>query len=342
MVMGKYRALAMAAGALFLCLQAGFTSPAAAETSEVRFAQLYGLTYLPAYVAYEEKLIEKHAVRLGIPAPKVTSAKLSSGPASNDALIAGSVDIAMGGVTVLMTLWDKTQGTLNVRGVTSLCGSPIYLMTVDPRIKSVKDFQEGDKIAVSSVKVTIQALVLNLAAAREWGWEQRFKLDPLAVSMSHPLSIAAMKSGKLEVKNYAAIVPYNYEVMAGGNARQLLTSYELMGGEHSTAAMWATEAWVKANPKTYEAVVAAFEEAMERIKADPKTAAQIYAKWEVSTLKPDDVVRIITNPADITFSATPSKSLVLADTMFKIGLLKKKPAAWTDYFHYALHSKSGS
>jgi len=231
---------------------------------------------------------------------------------------------------------------MNVRGVASLCGSPIFLMTVDPRIKSIKDFQEGDKIAVSSVKVTIQALMLNLAAAREWGWENRFKLDPLAVSMSHPLSIAALRSGKLEVKNYAAIVPYNYEVLAQGNARQLLTSYELMGGEHSTAAMWATETWVKANPKTYEAVVAAFEEAMELIAADPQKAAQTYAKWEVSTLKTEDVVRIITNPADITFSTTPNKSLVLADTMHKIGLLKRKPTAWTDYFHYALHSKKGS
>jgi len=32
----------------------------------------------------------------------------------------------------------------------------------------------------------------------------------------------------------------------------------------------------------------------------------------------------------------------IAETMQKVGLLKKKPAAWTDYFHYALHAKSGS
>jgi NitT/TauT family transport system substrate-binding protein len=342
MAKGGFRALVATVGALALMLQSGFLSTAMAETNEVRFAQLYGLTYLPAYVAYEEKLIEKHAVRLGIPAPKVTSAKLSSGPASNDALIAGSVDIAMGGITVLMTLWDKTQGTMNVRGVTSLCGSPIYLMTVDPRIKSIKDLGEGDRIAVSAVKITMQALFLNLAAAREWGWDARFKLDPLAVSMSHPLSIAALRSGNLEVKNYAAIVPYNYEVLAVGNARQLMTSYDVMGGEHSTAAMWATETWVKANPKTYEAVVAAFEEAMERIAADPQTAARTYAKWEVSTLKQEDVVRIITNPNDIRFSATPNKSLIIAETMQKIGLLKHKPTAWTDYFHYAMRGKTGS
>ena len=99
--MGRFRALIITAWALAFLLQSGFPRPAMAETNEVRFAQLYGLTYLPAYVVYEEKLIEKHAARLGIPAPKVTTNKLSSGPAATDALLSGNVDMAMGGFTVL-------------------------------------------------------------------------------------------------------------------------------------------------------------------------------------------------------------------------------------------------
>lgn len=342
MVTGGFRIAMAIAGALAVFLASCFPPGASAETNEVRFAQLFGLAYLPAYVVYEEKLIEKHAARLGIPAPKVSQAKLTSGPASNDALIAGSVDIAMGGITVLMTLWEKTQGSLNVRGVAALCETPIFLLTVDPRIKSIRDYGQGDRIAVSAVKVTLQALFLNLAAAREWGWDERFRLDPLAVSMSHPLSIAALRSGNLEVKSYAAIVPYNYELTASPNVRQLMTSYDVLGGAHSTAAMWATDAWVKANPKTYLAVVAAFEEAMERIETDREAAARTYVKWEASTLQPADVARIISNPADIKFSAIPDRSLMIAETMHKVGLLKKTPAAWTDYFHSALHGRKGS
>ena len=241
MGMGRFRALATTAGAFALLLLSNLPTPAMAETNEVRFAQLYSLTYLPAYVVYEEKLIEKHATRLGIPAPRVTTNKLSSGPAANDALISGNVDIAMGGITVLLTLWDKTQGTMNVRGIATMVDSPIFLMTVDPRIKSLKDFGEGDRIAVSAVKVTMQALFLNLAAAREWGWDARFKLDPLTVSMSHPMSIQALRTGKIEVKSYAAIVPYNYEVLTASNARQLMTSYEVLGGAHSLSAIWASK-----------------------------------------------------------------------------------------------------
>jgi NitT/TauT family transport system substrate-binding protein len=340
--MSGFRTLATTAGVFGFLLLSMLAIPAIAETKEVRFAQLYSLTYLPAYIVYEEKLIEKHAARLGIPPPMVTISKLSSGPAANDALISGSVDIAMGGITVLLTLWDKTQGTMNVRGIATMVDSPIFLMTVDPRIKALRDYGEGDRIAVSAVKVTMQALFLNLAAAREWGWEARFKLDPLTVSMSHPMSIQALRSGKLEVKNYAAIVPYNYEVLKASNARQLMTSYEVLGGAHSLSAIWASETWVKANPKTYQATLAAFEEATQRIATDLEAAARTYSKWEGSTLSTADLARIIGTPSEITFTVTPNRTLMIAETMHKIGLLKTKPAAWTDYFHAGLHGKEGS
>ncbi len=342
MATGDLRALAMTAASFTLFLLSSVPIPANAETNAVRFAQLYSLTYLPAYIVYEEKLIEKHAARLGIPAPKVTTNKLSSGPAANDALISGNVDIAMGGITVLLTLWEKTQGTMNVRGIATMCDSPIFLMTVDPRIQSLRDFGEGDRIAVSAVKVTMQALFLNLAAAREWGWDARFKLDPLTISMSHPMSIQALRTGRMEVKNYAAIVPYNYEVLAASDARQLVTSYDVLGGAHTLNAFWATESWVKANPKTYQAVMAAFEEATELIAKDREAAARTYAKWEASTLPIADVARIIGTGSEITFSINPNRTLMIAETMHKVGLLKTKPAAWTDYFHAGLHGKNGS
>jgi NitT/TauT family transport system substrate-binding protein len=116
------------------------------------------------------------------------------------------------------------------------------------------------------------------------------------------------------------------------NARQLMTSYDVLGGAHSLSAFWATESWVKANPKTYQAVLAAFEEATELIAKDREAAARTYSKWEASTLPTADVARIIGTPSEITFTATPNRTLMIAETMHKVGLLKTKPAAWTDYF----------
>ena len=224
---GVLSAALLAAGLL-----AAAPASAHAETGEVRIAQLYGLTYLPAYIAYEQELIQKHAVRLGIPAPKVTPHKLTSGPVANDALISGNVDIAMGGLTVLMTLWDRTQGKQNIKGFGIMCESPIYLLTADPKIQSLKDFGEGDRIAVSAVKVTMQAIFLQMAAAKEFGWENRGRFDPMTVSMSHPESVGALRSGKLEVKSYAAILPYNLDVLTAPHVRQLMTSYDVLGSKH--------------------------------------------------------------------------------------------------------------
>jgi NitT/TauT family transport system substrate-binding protein len=144
------------------------------------------------------------------------------------------------------------------------------------------------------------------------------------------------------VKSYAAIVPYNYEVVAAGNARQLMTSYEVLGGAHTLNAIWASETWVKENPKTYQAVLAAFEEATQRIATDLEAAARTYAKWEASSLPAADVARFIGTPGDIAFTVTPNRTLMIAETMHKVGLLKTKPAAWTDYFHAGLHGKKGS
>ena len=31
----------------------------------------------------------------------------------------------MGGITVLLTLWDKTQGTMNVRGIATYDGADV-------------------------------------------------------------------------------------------------------------------------------------------------------------------------------------------------------------------------
>ena len=43
--------------------------------------------------------------------------------------------------------------------------------------------------------VTDQAVTLQMAAAKEWGWDQRFRLDPLTISVSNPDGMAALLSG---------------------------------------------------------------------------------------------------------------------------------------------------
>src|SRR5712671_2267918 len=166
-----------------------------AEVTQIRAAQQYGTSYLALMIMQDSKLVEKHAKAAGLGDMKVIWAKLGGPGAMNDALLSGGLDFASGGVPSLITLWAKTKGTpLWVRGVGALNDMPVELIVAEPRIKSIKDFGPQDKIAVTTVKISTQALLLEMAAAKEWGDENYEKLDSLTVSMPHPDALTALLS----------------------------------------------------------------------------------------------------------------------------------------------------
>src|SRR3712207_3215932 len=99
-------------------LGAWTANPASAqEVKELRVAKQFGISYLPITVMEERKLIEKHVKAAGLGDIKVEWSRLSAGAPMNDALISGSLDMASGGVGPLVTIWARTKGNLNVKGV---------------------------------------------------------------------------------------------------------------------------------------------------------------------------------------------------------------------------------
>ena len=82
----------------------GWFAPAVAQVPEIRLVQQFSIGYLQLNVMEHHKLIEKHAKLMGIPEVKVTWLKFNGPSAVNDALLAGSLDIASGGVPGLLTL----------------------------------------------------------------------------------------------------------------------------------------------------------------------------------------------------------------------------------------------
>jgi NitT/TauT family transport system substrate-binding protein len=134
----------------------------------------------------------------------------------------------MGGFGPALTLWDKTRGTQNVRGMLPLCSSPMFVVRTDPRIHSLKDFTDNDRIAVSAIKVIDQAITLQMAAVREWGWDARFRLDPLTVAMSNPDCQAALLGGLSEIRNHATIIPFSVAELESGKAHLVMSSDDVM------------------------------------------------------------------------------------------------------------------
>src|SRR5499427_9739777 len=214
---------------------------ALAEVSEIRAALQYGTSYLALMIMQDAKLIEKHAKAAGLGDVKVTWAKLGGPGAMNDALLSGGLEFASGGVPSLITLWAKTKGTpLWVRGVGALNDMPNELITNNPRVKTIRDFTEKDKIAVTTVKISTQALLLQMAAAREWGDASYEKLDSLTVSMPHPDSMTALLSGSGAITAHFSSPPFEYQEKAKPGLHQVICNYEILGGRATFNVVWAT------------------------------------------------------------------------------------------------------
>src|SRR4029078_3847843 len=138
---------------------------ARAEMSEIKVAQQYGIGYLPLMIMEEQKLIEKHAKAVGVDVT-VSWAKFAGGNVMNDALLSDSLQFASGGVGPMVTLWARTRCNLCGKGVAAINALPLFLNTRNQSVKSIKDFTDKDRIALPAVKVSIQAVTLQMAAEK--------------------------------------------------------------------------------------------------------------------------------------------------------------------------------
>ena len=98
-----------------LALIAGLTTPALAETNQLRITHQPSTVYLPLIIMEHLKLVEEQAKKAGIGELNVQWLTLTSGGASVDALMSGNVDLVTSGVSNLILIWDKSKG--EVKGV---------------------------------------------------------------------------------------------------------------------------------------------------------------------------------------------------------------------------------
>lgn len=326
--------------AALLGLATTFSTGASAEVDTVRIAKQYGISYLPLTMMEEKKLLEKHAKAEGLDV-KVEWLRFSSGAGMNDALLSGNLDFAGGGVGPLLTIWGKTQNNYKVKGVAALNAMPLYLVTTNPNVKTIKDFTEKDKIALPAVKTSIQAITLQMAAEKLLGPDQRHKLDPFTVSMGHPDALAAMLGGHSEIDAHFGSAPFQDEELKDPRAHLVLNSYDVLGGPHTFNSVWATTKFVESNPKVMKAFLGALEEAIADIKADPAQAAAIWVKAENSKVSVADAEKIIRDPVN-QWTTTPQKVLNYLDYMNRAGLVSAKTSDWKDIYFDGIHKANGS
>ncbi len=318
---------------------AAFATTSRAEQAEVRIAKQYGLGYLPLVVLEEQKLIERRAAAAGLGDVKVSWVTLSGGPAASDALLSKSVDYIATGVAPLVLLWSRTGGA--VKGVAALDAVPVYLNTTNPAVKTVRDLGEKDRIAVPAVKVSIQAVVLQMAAAKAFGDAAWWRLDPLTVALKHPDAAVALLSGSGAISAHAASPPFVAQELANPKVRTVLNSFELLGGPHTFNVLSSTQAFADANPRTFAVVYAALGESVEWIRSNRRAAAELYVKASKSKEPIDAILAQLDDPS-ISYGTTPQRIGIFADFLAKTGTIPAKPASWKELFFGTVHALPGS
>jgi NitT/TauT family transport system substrate-binding protein len=303
---------------------------AKAEVSEVSIAQQYGVSFLPLMLMEKNRLIEKHAAAAGLAGLKVSWAKVAGPSAMNDGLISGALHFAAQGAPSLITLWDKTRG--QIKGVSAMTTYPLYLVTRNPAVKSIKDFSDKDKIAVPSVKISTQAIMLQMAAAAAFGQDNYTKLDPLTVSLSHPDATLAFINNTAGVNAHFSTSPfYEQEIKAPG-AHLITTSYAILGGPATALVITTSSKFREANPKAYRAVIAAMKEAIDTINKDKRAASKAYLDAANDTKNSVDDIYAMISDKDYAYTLQPQKVFATAQFMAKIGSIKQAPASIDDLF----------
>jgi NitT/TauT family transport system substrate-binding protein len=313
------------------------------EVSSIVLVSQHGLPYLPLMVMDEFKLVEKQADKLGVKSLKPEYKTLGGTQSLIDALLSGQMNFGVTGVPGLNTLWDKTAGTPNeVRALSAVQSMPFMLVTNREAVKTIKDFNEHDKIALPAVKVSSQAICLQMAAAKEWGADQYAKLDSLTITRPHPDAAASVMSKATEVNSHYSVAPYYYLELATPGVHRVLKSYDTLGGPATNGVMIMSKKFRDANPKVTSAVYGALSEAHDFINKNASQAAQIYIKTTNEKRSTQaELIKYISDPDNI-WTTTPQQTMTFARFMHKVGTMKRLPGSWKDVYMPESHELKGS
>jgi NitT/TauT family transport system substrate-binding protein len=307
-------------------LSALTTTAALAEASTLRVAKQFGLGYIQYMIMEDQKLIEKHAKEAGLGDIKVEWNTFRSSDVMNDALISGNLDFASLGVPGLATIWSKTRGNYDVRTASGLNVLPLFLLTRDPSITSLKDFNDSHRIALPAVKVSMQALMLQMAAVKLYGDQEYQRFDPLTVSLAHPDATAMMLSGKSEIVANFSSFPFQARQMKEG-MKKITDSVEILGGPSSFNVIATTAKFRNDNPKLYRSFLAAMQDATDLVNQDKDRAADIYIKVSNDKTPKADILAIMNDPS-VRFTTEVFNLGIFTDFMAKVGSLKNPPKDW--------------
>ena len=173
--------------------------------------------------------------------------------------------------------------------ISSMTVMDLLLLTNDPAIKSLKDFDASKKIAVTAPD-TNQAFILRLAAKQALGDAKA--LDGSFLAMPHPDALQALITN--QIAGYMGSPPFQNEAMKRG-CRTLLNSRDLVG-PLTFSVCFATETFGKAKPAIAQALREAIRKGIDLLKSNPAEAAKLLAADSGGRQTEEDFTKLLADP----------------------------------------------
>lgn len=305
-----------------------FATAARAEVTELRITKQPGIIYLAPIVMEQQKLVEKEAAKLGLKL-ETRFITFGGGGAATDALLSGNVDVVTTGASNMLLLWDRTKG--QVKGLAGSSATPMWLVSNNPAVKTVRDFTEKDRIAVPTVKISSQAIILQIAARKLYGDADFAHFDAMTVTLGHPDAQAALTNASGSLTGHFSGAPYQAAEAATPGVHVVTTSTDILGQPFSNAVYFAAQKFHDANPTVIKAFMAAAKAASEFIAANPREACELYLRATGEKTPVDVLLQQIGDPKT-SFSTAPFGMDLVASHMADTKVLRTRPAGWRDFF----------
>lgn len=314
--------------------------PALAETA-LRVLRPIDLSALPLLVMEHEHLIERTAEAMGLGELGVKWSTPGSGDATA-ALAGGQADLAMADMAPFLVAADAGAGSpAELRALGAVAQRPYVLVARKESIHTIRDFGGADRIAVPAPKISGPAVMLEMAAAQEWGFERFDKLDRLVVARADSAAAEALLSGKGDIDAHFSRSPEADTELADPAVHRVMDSFDI-AGPHSIAVLAATTRFRDANPELCKAILSALQEADDLIKKTPGAAAEIYAAMAKDQDTPLEELSDMVGDPDLAYTAAPAGLMRLADFLHRIGRLKRRPESWRELFFPEARDLAGS
>lgn len=291
---------------------------ASALADDIRIAAGTGILFAPFHVMKQAGLIEKHAEAAGI---TVTPQYLNfpSGSAVTDALISGNVDVIGVGLSNALLLWSRTRG--DIKAVAAVSGTESILVTKDPAVQTLADFKPDNRISVTSLRVSNQAIYLQMALDKEFGDPNRF--DPMMVQLGFTDAVQAMVTPNGAIDTMFAGPPYYQQLLEMEGMHPVLSTLDVAGPTTNLLAVSRT-AWHDDHAEDVSVFLGALEEAQQIINDDPERAAELYLASTGERFEKDEFAAMLADDGNV-FQSLPMGTFQTAEFMAKIGLIRDAP-----------------